>query len=186
MGQTAEALHFSPEEYLAWESEQPGKNEYVAGEVFAMGGASRGHVTVALNVASALSELLAGGPCRVYMSDMKLEVAAAQAYFYPDVFVTCDADDHRAAQVMRAPTLIVEVLSPSTAAFDRGGKFQAYRHLSGLREYVLIDPEARSIELFRHDADGRWTLEDIAPDAALPLPSLGVDIPWVRVFRNVD
>ena len=193
MALPAAVLPFSRQDFLAWECEQADKHEYLAGEVFAMSGASRRHVTVALNCASFLSDRLAGSACRTYMADMKLEVEAAEAIFYPDVFVTCDPADYRAEQAMRAPVLIVEVLSPSTAAFDRGGKFQAYRRLASLREYVLIDPEARQIELYRLElgpqagiGQGRWFLIEIAPSQPLTLESIGLVLPWERVFRNLD
>lgn len=186
MALPAQDLPFTALEYLAWEAEQPEKHEYLGGEIFAMGGAARNHVTVSLNLASAVADCLEGTPCRVYMADMKVEVAAANAFFYPDVFVTCDPEDHRADLVMRAPTMIAEILSPSTAAFDRGGKFQIYRLIPNLREYALIDPERGSIELFRREPDGRWFLVDIARNAPLPLTSLGLEIPWARIFRNGD
>ena len=106
---------FTAEDYLRWEAGQPDKHEYDHGETFAMGGASRRHVTISLNIAAALDEALEGSPCRAYMADMKVQAAADEAYFYPDVLVTCDPADHRADQFMRSPTLIVEVLSPATA-----------------------------------------------------------------------
>ena len=106
---------FTAEDYLRWEAGQPDKHEYYHGETFAMGGASRRHVTISLNIAAALDEALEGSPCRAYMADMKVQAAADEAYFYPDVLVTCDPADHRADQFMRSPTLIVEVLSPATA-----------------------------------------------------------------------
>ena len=122
------------ESYLDWESGQSDKHEFVAGEVFAMGGARRAHVTVAGNIFAALKSHLRGGPCRAYMSDMKLRVAEADAGFYPDVMVSCDARDHAAEQYLQHPTLVVEVLSDGTAAFDRGDKFAAYRRLQS-REF---------------------------------------------------
>ena len=116
---------FTAADYLRWEAEQLDKHEYLRGETFAMGGASRRYVTISGNVFSALDDALEGTPCRAYMADMKVQAAADEAYFYPDVLVTCDPADHRADQFMRAPKLIVEVLSPATAAYDRGEKFAA-------------------------------------------------------------
>ena len=110
---------FTAADYLRWEAEQLDKHEYLRGETFAMGGASRRHVTISGNVFSALDDALDGTPCRAYMADMKVQAAADEAYFYPDVLVTCDPADHRADQFMRAPKLIVEVLSPSTEGIDR-------------------------------------------------------------------
>lgn len=173
-------------DYLAWEEEQPEKSEYVRGEIFAMVGASQRDVTIAGNVFASLHQALDGTPCRAYVSDIKLRVLEDEAYFYPDVLVTCDPADHRADQFMSAPTMVVEVLSPSTAAFDRGDKFALYRQIPSLKEFVLIDPEKRRIECYRRGEQARWELEDIAPDAPLRLQSLEVEVPWERIFRNAD
>lgn len=186
MVQPALAERFSAADYLRWETEQPDKHEYVAGEVFAMGGASRRHVTVSGNFFAALNQALDGTPCRTYMADMKVEVARDTAYFYPDVLVTCDPADHKADLTMTSPTLVAEVLSPSTAAYDRGDKFAAYRGIPSLREYVLIDPDKKTVELYRRGEDGLWVLRDIAPGTPLPLASVGVEVDWDRLFRNVD
>jgi len=177
---------FTAEDYLQWEAEQPGKHEFVCGETFAMGGASRRHVTISLNVAAALNDALEGSPCRAYMADMKVQAAADEAYFYPDVLVTCDPADHRAEQFMRSPSLIVEVLSPATAAYDRGEKFAAYRRIPSLKEFVLIDPDLRRLEYYHLADDQRWTLQDIEPEQPLVLHELGISIPWQKVFRNAD
>lgn len=177
---------FTAEDYLHWEAEQPDKHEYFHGETFAMGGASRRHVTISLNVASALDDALEGSPCRAYMADMKVQAAEDEAYFYPDVLVTCDPVDHRADHYMRAPKVIVEVLSPTTAAYDRGEKFATYRRIPSLQDFVLIDPDLRRIEHYHRNPGDRWELQDIAPEAPLVLPSLEVSIPWQRVFRNAD
>lgn len=182
----AEVASLSPEEYLNWEITQTEKHEYVAGEVFAMGGASRRHVTISGNLFAALDNALAGTPCRTYMADMKVEIAAKRSYFYPDLFVTCHPDDHRAELAMRHPVLVAEILSPSTAAYDRGDKFIAYRTLPTLKEYLLIDPDHQQVELFRKGADGLWVLHDFVPGQTLQLTSLDAEIAWERVFRNVD
>lgn len=177
------------EEYLAWEALQPDKHEYVDGEVFqvhAMVGATRRHVTVAGNLFAELSRLLEGSPCRAYMSDMKLQVLAANAWFYPDVVVTCDPADHVAEQAILPPSLIIEVLSPATAGYDRGEKFAAYRTIPSLREYAIVSPEAHRLELFRRDGERFWVLHDIPPQAPLVFQSLSLEIPWQRVFRNAD
>ncbi|KAF0166956.1 MAG: hypothetical protein FD157_118 [Rhodocyclaceae bacterium] len=182
----AEVPSLSPEEYLNWEITQTEKHEYVAGEVFAMGGASRRHVTITLNLSVALDEAMTGKPCRVYTADMKVEIAAKRSYFYPDVFITCHPDDHRAELTMRHPVLVAEILSPSTAAYDRGDKFIAYRTLSTLKEYLLIDPDHQQVELFRKGADGLWVLHDFAPGQTVQLTSVDAEIAWERLFHNVD
>jgi Uma2 family endonuclease len=186
MGLSQPTTPFSAAEYLAWESEQTRKHEFFHGEVFAMVGASRRHVTVAVNLLSALDRALEGTPCRAYMADMQLQADADEAYFYPDVMVTCDPNDHRAERFMSAPVLVIEVLSPSTASFDRGEKFAAYRRIQSLREFVLVDPERLSIELFRRADNDIWELHDIDPEQPLKLSSLQVEIPGHRIFRNLD
>jgi len=186
MALPAEGPSLSPEEFLKWEASQIEKHEYVAGEVFAIGGASRRHVTVSGNVFAALNEAVTGTPCRAYMADMKIEIALKKSYVYPDVFVTCHPDDHRAELTMRHPVLIAEVLSPSTAAYDRGDKFIAYRRLPSLKECVLIDADQQQIELFRKGEDGLWVLHDFTPSQPLHLASIDSEVAWERVFRNVD
>lgn len=120
------------------------------------------------------------------MADMKVQAAEDEAYFYPDVLVTCDAADHLADQFMRAPRLIVEVLSPATAAYDRGDKFAAYRRIASLQELVLIDPDTRRIEYYRRTQGKRWELQEIEPEQPLQLQCLEVEIARQKVFRNVD
>ncbi|MGF1642581.1 MAG: Uma2 family endonuclease [Thiotrichales bacterium] len=178
--------HFSVEEYLAWENAQPNKNEYLNGDVFAMVGANRRHNAISLNVASVLTTHLDGARCRAYMSDMKLRVRAVNAFFYPDVVVTCDEADHKAELYLESPVLIVEVLSESTQGYDRGKKFAAYRTLDSLREYALIDPDRLSTEIFRRNADGLWVLHDFAADAPIVFASVELTLSPEQLFRNVD
>ena len=177
---------FTADDYLRWEAEQPEKHEYVRGEAFAMGGASRRHVTISLNVASALDDALDGTPCRAYKADMKVKTAKKEAYLYPDVLVTCDPADHRADQFMRAPKLIVEVLSPATAAYDRGDKFAAYRRIASLQDFILIDPDTRRIEHYRRTQAKRWELQEIEPEQPLQLQGLEVALASQKLFRTVD
>ena len=167
----ARVYSITADDYLAGETLSPIRHEYVAGEVFAMAGATEEHATIALNFAALLRNQVRGGPCRVYIADMKLRVEAADAFFYPDVFVTCDARDTSEPLAKRHPTLICEVLSESTEAYDRGGKFAAYRTLESLNEYLLIDSRRRAVEVFRRQPGG-WLLAPVAPDGALELKCL--------------
>lgn len=183
---------FGPAAYLDWETEQIEKHEYLNGEVFAMAGASEAHVTIALNVAMALRTHLRGGPCSVFISDMKLRVEQANAFFYPDVLVTCAEADRAHTQYKTAPSLIVEVLSPSTSAYDRGDKFAAYRSLPSVREYLLIDAEHRRAELFRRDTSdpaesgaGRWLLYPLEGEQVIDLASVGLQLPLAAVYEDV-
>ena len=179
------APRFDRQDYFAWEPEQPVKHEYVAGEVFAQAGARQNHVVVALNIAGALRQRLRGTPCRAYISDMQLEVAQADAVFYPDVMVSCHPEDLAAERVLHHPRVIVEVLSDSTVAYDRGGKFAAYRMLESLQEYVLIDPEQRSLEIFRRLPSNDWLLATGDSARALVLAALEMEIGFDEVFEDV-
>jgi Uma2 family endonuclease len=176
----------SSEEYLAWEAEQDGKHEYVAGEIFAMVGATDRHVTIAGNLFAALREHLRGGPCRVYIADMRLRVDAADAWFYPDVMVTCDPSDRDRELDKSAPMLIIEVLSPGTEAFDRGAKFAAYRSLPSLKEYLLADPVSGRLELYRRDASNHWVLHTPKPDEKLQLSCVDLELAYSAVFEDAE
>jgi Uma2 family endonuclease len=185
MGQAAEKSTFTAADYLAWESTQRDRHEYLDGEVFAMAGADDRHVTVAMNIAFALRQHLSGSPCRTYMSDMRLHVAAANSYFYPDVLVTCSALDQASPRVKTEPTLIIEVLSPSTAAYDRGLKFSHYRSLASLQEYVLIDLDTRSTDGYRKGTDGLWVLHPFARGDTIELASVALQITAGQLFADV-
>jgi Uma2 family endonuclease len=176
---------FTREDFIAWENVQADKHEFVAGEVFAMVGARRVHVTVVGNCAALLKNHLRGGSCRAFMADMKLEVKAADAVFYPDVLVTCHPDDLKAEISMHHPTVIIEVLSESTAAYDRGEKFASYRQIESLREYALIDPDSRRVEVFRRMDNGDWLLAASESGQGLILKSLDFAAGLDAVFEDV-
>lgn len=179
---------FSDDEYLAWEERQETKHEYVRGEVYdvyAMVGARDAHVTVAGNVFALLKAHARGTPCRTYIADMKLRVEAAGVFFYPDVFVTCDARDRDSDKFKSHAVLVVEVLSESTAGYDRGGKFATYRLLESLREYVLIDPDRRTVDVFRRNAEGRWVLYPFEGDGDAEFESLRFRTPLAAIFEDV-
>ncbi len=184
MSNLARVYALTTEDYLAGEVLSPIRHEYVAGEVFAMAGATEEHATIAGNLFALLHAQVRGGPCRVYIADMKLRVEAADAFFYPDVFVTCDARDTSESLAKRHPSLICEVLSESTEAYDRGGKFAAYRTLETLSEYLLIDSRSRSVEVFRRQPDG-WLLAPVAPDGQLELMSLGFRCTVDALYEDV-
>lgn len=187
MTEPAAELRFDADAFLEWEAQQEQKHEYLHGEVFAMVGARREHVVVALNLAAALKQRLRGGPCQAYVADLKLQVEAADAFFYPDVMVSCHPGDHAATLFLSWPVLIVEVLSDSTAAFDRGDKFAAYRTLESLQEYVLVDIPARRVEVFRRQAGGDWLFHEYLPGCGdCEFPAVSVSIPFDEVFENVE
>ena len=167
---------FDAAAYLAWEETQAGRNEYIAGEVFAMVGVRQSHNVATLNLATALRRELKGSPCRVFIESVKTRVEAADCFFYPDVVVSCDPRDRLTPEYISHPLLVVEVLSDSTAAFDRGGKFAAYRKLESLREYVLVDVAAQRIEVFRRNPENHWGLYDFGAGDTLELASLALKL----------
>ena len=186
MGRAAEKPVLTAEEFIAWESGQGERHEFVNGEVFAMAGAEDRHVTVAGNFYIALREHLRGTPCRTFMSDMKLQVAAANSYFYPDVMVTCNSADAASPLSKAEPVLLVEVLSPSTAAYDRGEKFVHYRRIASLQEYVLVDIDTRRTDVFRKQAGGMWVLHPFEGAEPVKLASVKLDIAVEALFAEVD
>ena len=120
------------------------------------------------------------------MLDTKLQVARANSYFYPDVLVTCDAADHASRLIKSNPKLVVEVLSPSTAAYDRGDKFAHYRLIDALQEYVVVDIDSRRTDIHRKGADGLWVLHPFEAGQAVHLSSVALDISAEQLFAEVD
>ena len=173
-------------EYLDWEQAQAERHEYIDGEVFAMAGAEDRHATVAGNLYIALRQHLRGTPCKTYMTDVRLHVAASNAYFYPDVMVTCDSGDHASRLSKSAPVLVAEVLSPGTAHYDTGAKFAHYRHIASLREYVLVDIDRRSADVYRKGADGLWVLHPFSGDQGVELASVELTLPIAELFADLE
>ncbi len=186
MGQALAKPPFDRAAFLDWEAAQADKHEYYAGEVFAMVGARQSHVVVALTLGSLFRGHLQGTRCRAYVSDMKLEVEAADAVFYPDVMVSCDEADRRAELALRSPCLIVEVLSDSTAATDRGAKAAAYRQIASLTEYLLVDIDARRLELLSRQGED-WLLQESKPQRPwVELRSIGLRLSVQEAFGDLD
>ena len=190
MGFALELQRMTAEEFLAWDEKQTLRHEFVQGEVFAMAGGEDNNNTVALNLVMALRQHFRGTPCRVFASDVKLRVEQADCFFYPDVMVTCSAADRTQRLIKREPTLVVEVLSLSTAAFDRGDKFAAYRQLPSLAEVLLVDPVKRRCDLYRKGADGLWVLHPSGADEAVRLESVALtvesEVLWEGVMDDVE
>ena len=180
---------FTPEEYLALERQSAERREYLAGQVFAMGGASERHNLVVTNVVRELGQQLKQRPCRVYASDMRVKVAASGLYTYPDVVVACGEarfDDEQRDTLLN-PTVIIEVLSPSTEAYDRGEKFEHYRKIESMAEYILIAQERCHVEQFIRRPDGHWLLAEWdGREAAFPLPSINCSLALAEIYDKVD
>lgn len=170
--------------YLSWEEAQTERHEYIAGDVFAMVGVRQSHNIATLNLCSSLRQALRGSPCRVFAEAVKARVEAADCFFYPDVLVTCDARDRLTPEYVSHPLLVAEVLSESTAAFDRGRKFAAYRKLESLQDYVLIDLAAQQIEVFRRDPQNHWVLYEYGPGDRVELASLALQLPVDELLED--
>ncbi len=177
--------YMSPQEYLEWEKTQELRYEYIDGEVFAMTGGTIPHNLIAGNLYITLVNFLEEKDCNVYISDVKVQVTPSGPYHYPDVMVTCDDRDKEAIDMVRYPCLIVEVLSPSTAAFDRGKKFTRYRQSTTLQEYVLIESDEIAVECFRRNDEGLWVLHTYGEGDTLTLESVGISIPVEKLYRRV-
>jgi Uma2 family endonuclease len=177
-----------PEAYLAWEATQAERHECLAGEVFAMLGARLSHNLVANNISTTCFENTSrAAPAAPTLSKRKVRIEAADAFFYPDVVVSCEARDRAGEdRFLSHPVLVVEVLSESAAAFDRGQQFAAYRQLVDLQEVVLVDIDARRVECFRRDAAGHWVLYEFAGSASAEFMSVGLLLPLVNVFEDVN
>lgn len=179
-----ESRQFTPEEYFEWEAQQELRYEYFDGDVFAMAGGSLPHADIALNIASILRAPLRGR-CKVRNSDAKVGITETGPFVYPDLSVSCNELDRTAQQFTRYPCLIVEVLSPSTEAYDRGGKFALYRKLATLQEYVLVSSETKSVEVFRRNQDGTWAFIPHIEGDEIELSSVGLTISIDAFYEDV-
>jgi Uma2 family endonuclease len=147
------------EEYLEFEEKSPIKHEYIDGEVYAMAGTTDAHNTIALNFAVIIRNHLRGSGCQVYIADLKARIEKQNRFYYPDLFVTCNPLDRETPTYKSFPKLIIEVLSESTEAFDRGDKFNDYQTLESLEEYVLVNTKNQRLESFRRNSDGLWLFQ---------------------------
>ncbi|MEG4028914.1 MULTISPECIES: Uma2 family endonuclease [unclassified Microcoleus] len=179
-------FYISPEEYLEGERVSPIKHEYRGGHVYAMTGAKKPHIIIASNLVRRLGNHLDNTDCLVLSSDIKVRLEEANCYYYPDVAVTCDERDTSSTEdFILYPSLVVEVLSPSTAAFDRGDKFADYQTSPSLQEYVLITQSEIKIECFRVNAEGNWSSQTYRQGDELELMSIDFRCPIAQVYQKV-
>jgi Uma2 family endonuclease len=181
--------YLTPEEYLALERQAQTKSEYLRGEVYAMAGASRQHVTIMTNAIVALGTRLIGGPRMVFGSDLRVKVPPTGLYTYPDVSVVCGKAqfEDRQQDNLLNPTVIFEILSRSTEGYDRGEKFAHYRTLESLSDYVLISQHRPLVEHFTRQPDDSWLLKSYEGlDAILPIPSIGCELPLADIYDKVE
>ena len=189
MGAVRAVRTISQAEYLQTERLAPSKSEYLAGRVIAMAGASQRHNTVTLNIASELRQLLRGRDCRAFAIDMRVKVAEAQAYFYPDVVIVCGQPQFEDEQedTLLNPTVVIEVLSPSTEAFDRGEKFATYQRIPTLREYLLVAQDRTYVEQFIRQPNGQWSCRVYdQPEQSVALLGGTVSLPLQGIYEGIS
>jgi len=180
--------HFSFEDYLRLEEDAGSKHEFLAGQVWAMAGGTPEHARIAGNVLTLLNIQLSGRKCSVFPSDLRIRVKATGLGTYPDVSVICghvelDPDDRQRHTAVN-PKVLVEVLSPSTEAYDRGDKLAQYKQIATLEEIVLIAHDRRAIQVVRREADGTWS-QHVAGDGELAqLASIACGLPVAEVYRD--
>ncbi|MDB5070388.1 MAG: hypothetical protein JWM87_1499 [Candidatus Eremiobacteraeota bacterium] len=175
----------SLDEFLAWEAGETTKHEFVDGHVFAMAGASRAHGTIALNLAALVRPAIRKTGRQAYLADMKIIPPGQRSVRYPDFVLTCDSRDLADEQITRFPKLIVEVLSRSTAAVDRGEKFEEYRRIPTLEEYVIIDSTQVLVEILRRGGD-LWTFKGYGPGSTFRLESIPLDIAVNDLYEDIQ
>ena len=189
MGLPQRKAVLTPTEYLRIERAATYRSKYFAGEMIALAGGTPRHSLIKTNLLRVLSGALKGRPCTAYGSDLRIRVSATGLYTYPDVSIICGElqfDDEQRDTVVN-PTLIAEVLSESTEAYDRGKKFDHYRQLPSPREYLLVSQDSPTLERFARNADDTWTLTiKTGLDQSLELPAIGVTLSLAEVFDKVD
>ncbi len=187
MGEAALKLGtLSAEQYLAEEQARAYKCEYVDGQVYAFAGATDRHNLVVTNIVGQLWSATRGGPCRVYSSDMKLRVQTdfTHRFYYPDVMVVCKQDNVNRLY-KAAPSLLAEVMSPSTASTDRREKRVAYQSIPELSAYLIVDPDERHVEHYRRDADGSWWLHEYRDGGVVTLPDLQLELTLDDIYEEL-
>ena len=181
---------FTPEEYLAIERNAASKSEYHAGEIFAMSGASREHIIIVANITTELNTQLEPRDCEVYPNDMRVRTPDTSLYTYPDLVVVCGQPqfEDNSFDTLLNPALIIEVLSPSTEAYDRTRKFAEYRRIPSLVEYVLVaQQECRVTQYVRQPGGGTWLFEEAFEIAkTVHLPSINCKLELERVYRRIQ
>jgi Uma2 family endonuclease len=181
----SDPLYITPADYIAAEETSPIRHEYRDGEVFAMTGGTRNHHAIAVNILVKLDRHLRGRGCRVFMEGMKTRVEASNSFYYPDVVVTCDDRDRpNSEQYIEHPRLIVEILSPNTARFDRTEKFADYRTIPSLMDYVLVETEQQAVEHFQKDDRGNWNRND--PTDPIQPASVNCAIALSDIYEDTD
>ena len=179
----------TPEEYLAIERKAETRSEYLAGEVFLMAGASERHNIIVANLVGEFRVQFKKRPCKVYPSDMRVKIPKTGLYTYPDVVVVCTKPEFEddGNDTLLNPTLIIEVLSDSTEAYDRGKKFEHYRTLNSLSHYLLVAQDKPQIEYYVRQPDGKWLFSTYAaPQDTIEIGSVESSLPLAEIYDKVE
>lgn len=179
-------LKMRVEAYFALDRESKDvRYEYIDGYAYLLAGGTPTHSLIAANLITEIKTRLRGSPCQVYTSDAKVRLSQAR-YVYPAVTVSCDERDQNVdAEVLQSPRLVIEILSPSTEAYDRGSKSRYYRACSSIQEYVLVDTQKSSVEVYRRTTDKLWILYPFERGEQVELASVGVTLPVAAIYESV-
>jgi Uma2 family endonuclease len=179
----------SPKEYLAMERKAEVKSEYYKGELFAMAGASRIHNLITTNIVRWLGNELLERPCSVYSSDMKVKTNEIDKYTYPDIVITCEEEkfEDKEEDILLNPMVIIEILSDSTEAYDRGKKFSHYQYINSFIEYILVSQDTYKVEKFIRQQDNKWLYEEFHNnDDSLTIESINCELPLHEIYRKLE
>jgi len=177
-------IYTTPEEYLRLDRNSPIRYEYIDGQAYALAGGTLDHSTICVNLVSLLHQLLQGTLCRVYNSDARVRLSPTR-YVYPDLTISCDAHDRGATDVLTAPRVVSEVLSPSTEGYDRGEKFAHYRECPSVEAYILVATERRAIDVYLRQEQAPWEVRAYGPGDEVALTSVGARLPLDAVYAGV-
>ena len=183
----SDSIFLTPEAYLQIEEKSNIKHEYIDGQIYAMAGTTDTHNTIALNLALLIRNHFRGSDCRVYFADIKVRLEKRNRFYYPDIMVTCDPKDRETSTYKSFPKLIIEVLSESTEAFDRGDKFNDYQTIDTLEEYVLLNSKHYRVETFCRNEKGLWVLQSYTPDRqTFELQSINLTASFTDLYQDVE
>ena len=177
--------YFTPEEYFVWEAQQLEKHELINGRVYAMTGGTRNHSDIAGNIMTIFKTHLRGSGCKVYNSDCRISIIGTHDFTYPDLSVTCDQRDKKHPLYITYPCLIVEVLSPTTEAYDRGKKFARYRRNPSLIDYVSVSSEERAIDIYHKNEAGDWLILSYRAGDVVEFKSINLRVTIEQIYEEI-
>lgn len=180
------APHLTPEEYFTWEEKQLEKHELIDGQVYAMTGGSVNHSRIAIRFATMVDTHLDASSCIIGNSDLRVNIVGTNNYTYPDISVTCDDRDKTTTQYITYPCLIIEVLSKTTEAYDRGGKFRMYQNNPVLKDYLLVSSTAMEIDLYHKNDAGQWMIINYGEGDTIELKSINLSFPIQQIYRGLN